>query len=424
MKIRFRRKTKTEWLCLFILCMPFCFFLLLDLLQLPDLVKYTVDLAWIFLLLAMVFSHITLPNSQTKQLLTIIGIFFGLSVFVYLLNYQSLLFYFWGLRNNIRFFVFFFACVLYIRERSVENYLRFFDLLFWINFFVVLYQFLFLGQNQDHLGGLFGMEKGCNGYTNVFLMIATTISILSYMNHREGLFQCLLKLGAALLIAILSELKIFIVELIIIAALAAVIAKFSLRKLGIILAIIIGALIAGNLIAILFPVFSEWFSVERMWRNVTSNKGYTASDDMNRFTAVSIALARFLPSWWNKLFGLGLGNCDYAGFSFLMTPFFRTYGWMNYTWFSSAFLILETGIVGLVLYCLFFAFVFLEASKMEREKPARQLQCQMARVLSIMCLLLVIYNASLRTEAAYMMFFVLALPFLKDESDSPSPVKA
>lgn len=424
MKIRFRRKTKAEWLCLFILCMPFCFFLLLNLLRLPDLVKYMVDLAWFFLLLAMVFNHITLPNSHTRHLLIVTGIFFGLSVFAYLLNYQSLIYYFWGLRNNIRFFVFFFACILFVRERSIGNYLRFFDSLFWINFVAVLYQYFVLGQSQDNLGGLFGMEKGCNGYMNIFLMIVATRSILSYMNHQERMFWCLIKLSAALLVAIFSELKIFIVELIIIVALAAVITKFSTRKLGIILVVMVGVLAAGRLIAILFPVFSEWFSIERMWRNVTSSKGYTASGDMNRFTAVSVVLTHFLPYWWNKLFGLGLGNCDYAGFSFLMTPFYRTYGRMNYTWFSSAFLILETGIVGLVLYCLFFVFIFLGASKMEKEKPARQLQCQMARVLSIMCLLLVVYNASLRTEAGYMMFFVLALPFLKDEKDRPLPLKA
>ena len=159
-------------------------------------------------------------------------------------------------------------------------------------------------------------------------------------------------------------------------------------------------------------MYDDWFSLERIWKSATSSAGYTSSNDINRLTVVSFALNRFLPNNIDKLFGLGLGNCDYASFDFLTTPFYRQFGRLNYVWFSSAFLILETGLVGIIIYCVFFGYLYFAAGKRNRERKAPVVYCQMAQILSVMCLVLVVYNGSLRTEAAFMMYFVLSLPFL------------
>ena len=142
------------------------------------------------------------------------------------------------------------------------------------------------------------------------------------------------------------------------------------------------------------------------------------SNDMNRLTAFSISLNRFLLKGSEKLFGLGLGNCDYStAFTFLATPFYLQNRLLHYTWFSSAFLLLETGIVGLCLYLLFFVAVFINAGKRGRTGKANIVYCQMAQIMSIIGCLMVIYNSSLRIEAAYMLFFVLAVPFVNNGRD-------
>lgn len=414
MKIRFRRKSQPEWVVLFVLTMPFAFFLFIDVLGLPYSVKYMVDAAWLLLLLYMVKGRVRLPNAQAKRLAAIMALFFGIGMFVYVFRFQSPLYYLWGLRNNARFFVFFFACVVFVKERSAEQYLKLFNKVFWINIPVLVYQYVVMGKGQDTLGGVFGVEKGCNGYLNVFLVIVVTLSILRYLNGKEKPSYCFLKCAAALVITVFAELKVFVVELALVAALSAMMTRFSLRKAAVLLGTAVGVILTGRLIAARFPAFSDWFRISGMLEILSAYGGYTGSSDLNRLTAIPVSLS-YLPTLGEKLFGLGLGNCDYASFDFLVTPFFTAHENLHYVWFSSSFLVLETGLVGLVLYCLFFVWVYLGATARENRGQADPLLCQSARILAIMCLVLVIYNASLRTEAAYMMYFVLALPFLSKE---------
>ena len=82
MKIKFRRKSQAEWIALFVLTMPFAFFLLIDLLGFPYSVKYTVDVAWVLFLLYMIKGRVVLPNVQTKRIAAITLLFFGLSASV------------------------------------------------------------------------------------------------------------------------------------------------------------------------------------------------------------------------------------------------------------------------------------------------------------------------------------------------------
>lgn len=412
LKLKFRRKGQAEWMTLFVLVMPFFFFLLMDVMHFPPIVKYVVDIGWLFLLFALLRKQRNLPNVQSIRLFQIAGAFFALTLVGFLFNYISGFYYLWGMRNNVRFFVFFFACICFLNERSVENYLTFFDKVFWINVPVVLYQYFVMGKEQDHLGGIFGVGKGCNGYANIFLLIIVTYSILRYIYAKEKLILCLLKCAVAMVIAALSELKMFYIELVLVVVLAMLLTRFSFRKLWITIAIALGILAGIRLLIYIFPMYDDWFTLERIWESATSKSGYTSSNDINRMTAISFALNRFLPTKIDKLFGLGLGNCDFASFDFLISPFYRQYGRLNYAWFSSAFLILETGLIGLTIYCAFFAYLYFAAGKRSKEKKAPAVYCQMGQILSAICLVLVFYNGSLRTEAAFMMYFVLSLPFL------------
>lgn len=420
MKIRFRRKKLPEWLVLFILAMPFAFFLLMELLHIPSLIKYTLDIAWLVLLFLMLANRTRLPNLQAKKLMGVAGAFFLVSLVGFLLNYQSPLYYLWGLRNNARFFVFFFACICYVDGRSVENYLKFFDVLFWINFPVTLYQFFVMEMAQDYLGGIFGTEKGCNGYMNVFLVIVVTKSILYFMSRKESAWKCLAKCAVALIVAVLSELKVFFLEFLVIAGMIMLMTKFTFRKFGIILLTVVGIVVSAQAVAVLFPDFAGWFSVEGILDISASEEGYTSHDDVNRLTAITYVLTRFLPSLADKLFGIGLGNGDYASFAFLTTPFYLTYGWTNYVWFSTSFLVLETGLIGLVIYIWFFVVMYFSAHKREKTGQGNLQYCQMAKIMTVISIIIVVSNVSMRTEAAYMMYFVLSLPFIRNEGSQRS----
>lgn len=412
-KIRFRRKSTPEWLVLFIVIMPIAFSFLMEVLGLPSSIKYILDIAWLFLLFYMAVNRKKKLPANARSLAVIVICFFAISLVGVLCNYQSIYYYLWGLRNNARFFVFFFACILFLDSRSVDSCLRCFDVLFWVNFPITLFQFFALGKKQDYLGGIFGTTVGCNSYMNIFLVIVITKSILLFLYHRESLFQCILKCGLALIIAVLSELKIFFVELLIVISMAMILSKFSFRKIGIVLLCFAGVVTAAQMVAVLFPDFAGWFSIDGIREIIGAEEGYTMREDINRLTAGAYVMNRFLPTGYHKLFGLGLGNCDYAAFDFLTTPFYTRYGWTHYVWFSLSFLLVETGIVGLALYIFFFAKLFFAIRKIEIRGTADQLYCQLAEILSVISFVLIIYNSSLRTEAAYLWLFVLSMPFVQ-----------
>lgn len=412
-----RQHSKPEWLIIFMLVMPFLISFLTELLPFPSAVKYTIDLGWLLLVLFMVRSGMRLPNRYSQHLLIVVLAFFAFTVVGFLLGYQSVLYYVWGFRNNARFFVFFFACILFLNSESVDPLLQLMDTLFVINFFITLYQFFILDISQDYLGGIFGVESGCNGYTNIFLLIVITRSVLRYLNYAESTKSCLMKCAMALLITALAELKIFLVEFVLIIFLAMLVTKHSQRKLLLICAACIGLVLSMQLLVTVFPYWAGKLNLAEMWEEIASDEGYTDAGDLNRMTAVPDAMAMFLHTLPQKLFGLGLGNCDTSSFSFLNTPFYEENSWLHYSWFSSSFLVLETGLVGLVLYVLFFLLIFFAVRNLEHSGKGHIEYCQLASILSLICLVLIIYNISLRTEAGYMMFFMLALPFIKDASN-------
>ena len=421
MTVRIKRKLQGEWLVLFVLTLPFFFFLFINVFQLSDAIKYLIDIAWVILLVLLVIGRKTLPNRSIKKVVAVIGCFVALTAIVYIASYQSILYYLWGMRNNLRFYVFLIACVMFLTKESSNAYFTFMDRLFFVNFIVTLFQFLFLHTRQDYLGGIFGIQKGCNGYTNIFILIVVIWHTLKYINGQESFGKCASRCLMGLLVAALAELKVFFVEFLLTVVLATLFTKFSARKLWIIVVAALGLFVALEVINQLFPHFANWFSMEGILKIIASRSGYTNSNDMNRLTFFSISMERFLDTWPRKLFGLGLGNCDYAsGFDFLTTPFYSMHRNLHYTWLSSAFLLLETGIVGFGLYLWVFVQIYLGARQRQKKGLADPILCQMARIMAVMCPILVIYNSSLRTEAGYMVYFVLALPFLKKDGRTRS----
>ena len=409
--LRVKKRRQNEWPIYFILVLTL-FYGVIDLIDISA-IKYTLDIAWIFLLLTLITNRFRLPNDESKGLFGCIVAFLGATLIGFALNSWNLMYYLWGFRNNFRFFVFFLACIKFIDARNIDDYLQLMNKAFYLHFVVAMIQYFVFGLKRDHLGGIFGTQMGNNGFSLAFMMIIITYSILSYLNHREKMWVFMAKGMMAILIAVFSELKFFFVMCILIGTLCILVTRFSYKKLIVILLSAVGVDFGAVWLAQIFQNWTGWFDWKSMLELASSNKGYTGSGDLNRLTAVSSVWNMFLDSWDKKLFGLGLGNCDNAAFNFLTTDFFRRYNHLHYNWFSSAFTILETGIVGLAIYLLFFMQVFVAAHRQDRARATDVLYCQLAKVMAIVALVLIVYNASMRTEAGYMVYFVLALPFME-----------
>ena len=167
----------------------------------------------------------------------------------------------------------------------------------------------------------------------------------------------------------------------------------------------------------MFEYFRDFFSLEKIWE-IATQKNYSSEKDMNRFSAVPTINEIFLTDIPSRLFGMGLGNCDTSTIPIFNTSFYDTYVDLHYSIFSISFLYLETGYVGLFLYFMFFFLCLRFAYKHFKNKTGNLLFNQMAIIISVICFILIFYNSSLRTESGYLIYFILALPFVGVKSNN------
>lgn len=417
LNLKIQKRSQPLWLICFIVFYPFLFGLFNDMLGLPNAIRYLLDVAWITLLLLAVMNlnrkRVFIEKSSTFVYL-IIASFLLLTFIVYLFNFQSPFYYLWGIRNNFRFYIAFIAFILFLGKEDIEDFLSKLDAIFWINTAVCLVQYFILGYKQDFLGGLFGVEKGCNGYLNIFLVIIVTKSVVYYLNKKESIWLLFSKVGVSLLVATLAELKFFFFEFVVLLIISVFISSFSLRKAALIVSGIMGVTLCIGLLEILFPSFLGFFNIDEVLLRSTEG-GYSGAKQVNRLTTIPIISEKFLNEPLEKLFGMGLGNCDTAAYDFVKTPFYTQYSYLRYQWFSTAFLYLETGFVGLTIYFGFFASIFFYSIKRKKENadnPGDAMLCQISAIMAAMAVMITIYNSSLRTEAGYMVFFALSFPFV------------
>lgn len=395
---------------LFIFFFPAAQAFLTELLPIPDAIKFLCDGFLVLLLLKLFSQRFTKIDNYSMPFVVIVGLFFFITLVGYLFNYQSVFYYLWGLRNNIRMFVAFFAFAYLADWEDAKSWIKALDVLFVINFAVVILQY-FSGYGQDYIGGIFGTSKGCNGSLLIFLCIVFAKTILSFMRGEEKMSKCIFVSVASLLVSTLSELKMFFILFILILFMASFMTAHSIKKT---LFFAFGAVLVvlfSTLLTVLYKDFTDFLSFDSLTKALTDT-GYATDEDIGRFTALPVISQRFLPGFFRKLFGLGLGNCDSSSLSMFNTPFFESHQTVHYSYFSYAFLFLETGFVGLALYASFFVASFFVSRKLKKLEMADEFACQMSIILSVISLILLVYNSSLRMEIGFMLFFVLALPII------------
>ena len=413
-KLYIKKRTLPEWLTLYIFLFPFLFSFALDFLNLPSVFKYTVDVVWIAVLLIVFARKNIVLQKKVVPFAVFAGAFLLFLFIVYLFNFQSPFYFLWGARNNFRVYAAFLAYITFFNEEDANSCLKFIDILFWINIAVTLYQFFILGYNQDYLGGIFGTEKGCNAYSIIFFALVITKSLLLYMNGLGKSLPCFLKCGFSLIIAAMAELKVFFIFFVIILVLAAIFTKFSWRKLLVFFITAVLIMLASSVLIAIFGDKQE-LTLQRIFElSTTSN--YATTEDLGRFTAIPGISKNFLTDFPSRLFGMGLGNCDTSSFEICNTPFFRLHENLHYTWFLSAFLFLETGYIGLVIYLSFFVICFIFAFKHYRRDGGNRTFGAISMIMSILCIILTFYNSSLRMEVGYLAYFALALPIISEQT--------
>ena len=414
LQLTIKRRSQPEWLLMTIIFIPLICGFLIDVAHIPSAIKYSIDLA---LVLIVVLAAINLSRKKiyiikSSRIFYIwIGLFLCVTFIVYITQYQTFLYYIWGFRNNFRFYIAFFAFALFFKKENIDGILKFFDIFFWVNSALCVVQFFAFDLRGDFLGGFFGTEKGCNGYLNVFMAVIVIKAIVYYLGKKESLLYCILICASSLVVAALAELKFFFVEFIVILFVALFISETSLRKILIFAIGLVIIVVGASILTFLSPHFANFLSIDYIIES-TSTGGYASNEQLNRLTTIPIISEEILTTPSMKWFGLGLGNCDTANFEFLKTPFYFDYIHLRYNWFSTSFLYLETGFIGLIFFFGFFLLVGIKSFLMAKKDYLNRPYYQMSLIAAVVCVMIAIYNASLRTEAGYLIYFMLALPLI------------
>ena len=178
------------------------------------------------------------------------------------------------------------------------------------------------------------------------------------LSKKEKLISLLLKLFASFFIGALSELKFFYIEFIVILCIVTLITKFTWKKVLVIVLGLIGMIVGVSILIRIFPEYVGQFTFELLYESAASDKGYTSSGDINRLSAISTISKYLFTERYQFFIGYGLGNCDLSSISVFNTAFYERHSDVNYNWFSHAFMYLETGYIGLILYIILFIIFF------------------------------------------------------------------
>lgn len=419
LELKIEKKSQPEWALLIVLFITMFNGFFVNVFHFPSAIKYIIDAVIIFLLcLGVVNLHDkkVFVSNEAKPLIVWIVAFFAVTLIVYIFNFQSMLYYLWGLRNNFRFYVFFFVLLLFFKKKNVDSFFKFLEGFFWANAIVCLIQYFVFGLKGDLLGGFFGAEKGCNGYLNIFLVVIAIKSVIFYLNKKEGLWLFIAKCSCSLLIATLSEIKFFFIEFIAILVIGILITGFSFRKLALVIVSAIAVMSFVGLLGVIFPHYEGFMSLDYFVESATSG-GYASKEQLNRLTTIPTISEEILTTAPSKIFGLGLGNCETSTFDFLKTPFYYDYVYLRYHWFTTSFLFLETGFLGLIFFFGFFVSVIVLCFLMMKKNKENMFYSQMAIIAAALCIIIGIYNASMRSEASFLLYFMLAVPFITQKRD-------
>ena len=358
--------------------------------------------------------RIVLPRGRKEN----VAIFaFGVVVLIgWMLNPTPPQMALWGLRNYGRFFLFYMLAIDIWNEEDAEKIENIFLKLFPIHMVLLVFQYAVEGLQQDRLSGLFGNKVGGNGGLVIYLTIILCIIVGQFDYKKIGWIKFLAYLLMIFVNAALSELKFLFVLAAVLMAWYLIMTKRKDRAIILVIFFVMALFAGVQLLYYFFPGWTDYLSIKNIAGLIKSQKVYATQTDIGR-TAVFSKLAPIITDWEGKdaLFvGIGLGNGDYSSaFSFLNSAFYKTYEATHYTWLSLGYLFVETGFLGTIAYVSFF--VILEWKALLAYRRKKSYFSLMSTFYPLVALALIVYNSTMRSNFAYMMFTVLAFQALANK---------
>lgn len=391
---------------------------LISIVGIPSITRYLLDVNLIFMAVLSMQKIPYLFKHRDYNKLTGYIIFYMIAVtamaFIRLVPTGQIL---WGIRNNFFFIFFFFICIDNLKTKDVDRIMKNVVRLQIYNVLCGIVEFIIFHKRNDFLSGMFGTEQGANAYLNIYLVVICAYCFVKYLHKTISVNILAAVIISSIFMAAISELKFFFFELAVIFVLPTLFSvKGSLFKRLFAVAIGIAGLYIGFRIFAL--VNSDSLDNMTSFQNIID---YNARTDfgkndirVSRFTAISQVNEYFFhDNILNKLIGYGLGACESSEtFKWCHSTFATMYEQIGYRNISTSMLYLETGFIGLIMFFGIFVFIVSLAIKYRRVKELNSYAI-FTLIMSVMAMMNIIYNSSLRREISFLVFFTLSLLFIK-----------
>ena len=308
------------------------------------------------------------------------------------------------LGHYLGFFVFFVAIYVF----TIDDYKKLFRLFYYyqfVNLGCSLYQYVVLGYYQDLNNGAF-----TGGATQDFfcgLLIVYYYS--SYTRKTESFNKCAFILISSVIIAILQEEKFILAEIVIVILYQAIVGKKNIRNV----------LVISLFIAAIPVIVSKMGEINGEYASMSLSSTQNIADNLTtegsgygfpRIGSLPLITAAFFKDAQDILLGFGCGACENTTLSIADKTFIDRYGDLNYFQYPIQLTYLQTGLIGVCLYVVFFVTLLVYNIIKRKQTDYRfRFVYDIAIMVNIICVALIWYNQTLKWYYAILPFLFLAL---------------
>ncbi len=394
----------------------------------PSILRYTLDLVNTFIFILAIGNKIRIGRLMSNFSIAYLAVLlFGSFATIFNLKTWgfNISYFLFDCRNLIRYLIFFFSCSVLLNESIVKKIFKLFLAFHVINCVFIVYQYFTLEvpkywMRGDNLNGFFGTATGGNIYVNS-LLVSTSIIVLDKWSKKRCSIKYLLAfLGLNLLIAVLIELKAFFAEItiIIFVYLAPYMKRLTARRIVLgFMFIAIGLLLFSFLVQLLYRLY-PWMQGTISFNHIIDSMEQSNKSQVGRISFFKDVIILIYNGDWTKAFiGVGLGT---ANTNNIATPFAQKYFGTNYSWYSMPYILVETGFGGLIAYIWSFVSILTFTHRSNKYYA-------IAVSATFVSLFILFYDEAFKTEAGYLLFFMLSIPLINcervDESIIQLPIK-
>lgn len=321
----------------------------------------------------------------------------------------------WAIRNNYLYILFGIIVIYLMDAHDVDKVFEFCLKLQVLNVIMGIYEYYILNVHNDYLGGIFGVDQGCNANLNGYMMIISAYAINKYLVKKMSIAKTIWVIGSCTYMAALSELKMFYVEVVLIVVCSVLLNRKSIKSFMMLAGGFLGLIIGIQVLSVVNPE-----SVEDL-KSITNMIDYNTRSDygFGDIRITRLGSTNLINKWFFKddmslkLFGMGLGACeDSTSFTFCNSQFATQYRSLGYRNLTMSMNYLETGYIGVICFALIFIFLFLIATKMKNEMSEYKEMASVSQVICIMSVLNFWYSSAIRMNIAYLTFFSIMSVFI------------